>query len=265
MSKVIALDFGHGGSDSGAVGNGLKEKDVTLWVGMEVTKRLEKHGFKVITLRTNDSYVGDASERGSKLGNTLADYALSIHVNSGGGTGGEIFVPCRERYGYVERVMADELGKLNKFRGIKSRELSDSKNHPTYVRQLDSKGMFTKSYSVTDYYGVIREAWKKGVSATIVELFFIDNVNDVVTYNTQKSLYVEALVKAICEGFGVPYQPEVVETPKQPESMPNTEEGEVWFRAVVGSYKDKANADKMVQELKAKGYSSAFVTTFIKK
>ncbi|MGJ0848779.1 N-acetylmuramoyl-L-alanine amidase, partial [Tissierella praeacuta] len=32
----VHIDFGHGGKDPGAVGNGLKEKDITLAVGLKI-------------------------------------------------------------------------------------------------------------------------------------------------------------------------------------------------------------------------------------
>lgn len=39
--STVFIDPGHGGSDPGAVGNGLKEKDITLAVGLEVGRLLE--------------------------------------------------------------------------------------------------------------------------------------------------------------------------------------------------------------------------------
>lgn len=205
MIKLIALDFGHGGKDSGAVGNGLKEKDIVLEIGLQVKQRLLDHGFKVTCLRENDSYVGDAGERGAALGKTQADYALSIHLNSetkGTATGAEIIVPCKESYAYVESYMKEELEKLGKFRKIYSRKYNDGS---TVERQMDSRRKFTSTVNATDYYGICREAWKKGVSATIVELFFISNASDCENYKKQKSAYVEAMVKAICKGFNVDY------------------------------------------------------------
>ena len=48
MSKLICIDAGHGGNDSGAVGNGIKEKDVVLKIAKKVGGLLKKQGIEVI-------------------------------------------------------------------------------------------------------------------------------------------------------------------------------------------------------------------------
>lgn len=45
---------------------------------------------------------------------------------------------------------------------------------------------------------------------------------------------------------------------------PTTATGTTYYRVVVSSYQDKANAEKMVSELKSKGYKDAFITTYTK-
>lgn len=40
MMLKLFLDPGHGGTDSGAVGNGLKEKDLTLGIALECRRVL---------------------------------------------------------------------------------------------------------------------------------------------------------------------------------------------------------------------------------
>lgn len=48
----VHIDFGHGGKDPGAVGNELKEKDITLAVGLKVGEILERHNVEVSYSRT---------------------------------------------------------------------------------------------------------------------------------------------------------------------------------------------------------------------
>lgn len=255
MSKLIALDFGHGGKDSGAVGNGLKEKDIVLEIGLQVKQRLLDHNFKVICLRENDSYVGDAGERGAKLGQTQADYALSIHLNSStntSATGAEIIVPGKESYAYVEAYMKEELEKLGKFRKVYSRKYSDGS---IVEREINSKRKFTSTVNSTDYYGICREAWKKDVSATIVELFFISNASDCANYKKQKSAYIEAIVKAICKGFDVEY---VVPRTNNTSSTPTTDSNPI-YRVVVGSYLGRNKANEVKAKLESQGYTGLWI------
>ena len=89
--KVIVLDPGHGGSDSGAVGpGGTQEKIVTLAVSQKLKSLLEQAGATVIMTRQtdvdvfapNDSGVEELGARTDIANNRRADIFLSIHANS---------------------------------------------------------------------------------------------------------------------------------------------------------------------------------------
>ena len=55
----IYLDAGHGGTDSGAVGNGLYEKNLTLDIVKEIQKKLEENyeNVEIMTTRTEDIFL----------------------------------------------------------------------------------------------------------------------------------------------------------------------------------------------------------------
>ncbi len=50
MATKIFLDPGHGGSDAGAGGNGLKEKDITLTIALE-TRRILLEEYEGVTVK----------------------------------------------------------------------------------------------------------------------------------------------------------------------------------------------------------------------
>lgn len=89
----LYLDPGHGGSDPGAIGNGLQEKDVTLSIALRIRDMLtnEYNNVSVKMSRTGDTYP-TLTQRTNEANNWGADYYLSIHINSGGGTGFESYV-----------------------------------------------------------------------------------------------------------------------------------------------------------------------------
>jgi N-acetylmuramoyl-L-alanine amidase len=89
----IFLDAGHGGKDSGAVGNGLKEKDLTLTIVKKIGAMLgEYEGVEVLYSRTDDRFL-ELSERAALANNAKADYFNSIHINATpSGTGYESFI-----------------------------------------------------------------------------------------------------------------------------------------------------------------------------
>lgn len=79
--KYIVIDPGHGGSDCGAMRNGIYEKDITLDVSKRVVSLLEKKGYVVKMTRTNDKYVS-LQDRVTISEEFKPDIFVSIHVNS---------------------------------------------------------------------------------------------------------------------------------------------------------------------------------------
>ena len=91
QDKIIAIDPGHGGSDSGAVGsNQTKEKDLTLAVSQKVQTLLEKAGAHVLMTRQDDtdvygpnaSAVNELRARTQVANDNKADVFVSIHINA---------------------------------------------------------------------------------------------------------------------------------------------------------------------------------------
>ncbi len=79
---VVVLDAGHGGTDSGNLGNGYFEKDIVLDVTLQVGKLLAaKPGFKVIYTRKTDTFK-TLYERGPIANEADADIFVSIHCDS---------------------------------------------------------------------------------------------------------------------------------------------------------------------------------------
>ena len=54
---VVFVDAGHGGSDPGAVANGVKEKDINLSVALKVRSKLQDLGVQVVMNRDKDIFV----------------------------------------------------------------------------------------------------------------------------------------------------------------------------------------------------------------
>ena len=86
--RIVVLDAGHGGTDSGKVGiNGVKEKDINLTITNSVKKILEKENIQVVMTRETDeqlaqSKVEDLKYRVKIMNEVSPVLAVSIHQNS---------------------------------------------------------------------------------------------------------------------------------------------------------------------------------------
>lgn len=91
--KIIVLDAGHGGFDSGKVGvNGSLEKELNLQIAEKCKKYLEQSGYKVVMTREDDNGLYDVSSKNKKredmnarvdiMNTSDAVLAVSIHQNS---------------------------------------------------------------------------------------------------------------------------------------------------------------------------------------
>lgn len=81
--KIITLDPGHGGSESGSVGpTGIPEKTINLAIAKYLRKYLEKSGVKVIMTRENDDQSVGLYERVDIAQKNNSLILLSIHNNA---------------------------------------------------------------------------------------------------------------------------------------------------------------------------------------
>jgi len=227
MSKVF-IGVGHGGTDSGAVGNGFKEKDLNLSIAKECAITLQRHAVTVLLSRTKDEN-DELNEEIKECNAFSPDLAVDIHNNAGGGDGVEAFYHYK---GGTSKTLADN---------VLSEIVSIGQN---------SRGAKTrKNAQGKDYYGFIRET---KAPAIIVEAAFIDNANDIKIIDTeaeQKAMGV-AIAKGILKTLNIAFIDE-----KKPEPTASDK----LYRVQVGAFSIKANAEKLQKELKEKGYEAIIV------
>ncbi len=86
----VVIDAGHGGTDPGASGNGIIEKDLTLEISNYMYERLKNLGIPVKITRTTDETLSP-TERVERVldayGNDSNVIVVSNHINAGGGEG----------------------------------------------------------------------------------------------------------------------------------------------------------------------------------
>lgn len=153
-NNEVVLDFGHGGTDSGAVAGSYLEKVWNKDTGESCKSELERHNVKVHLTRKADETIS-LNKRCEIANNTNAKWFVSIHHNAGGGDRGETIHSITHGEG---KELADKIGKELKSIGqtaIKTYSRSSSNNK--------------------DYYAVIRGTKMKAV---IVEVCFMDNTAD---------------------------------------------------------------------------------------
>lgn len=226
MAKKVFIGVGHGGSDSGAVGNGLKEEDLNLAISLACNEVLQRHGVNTLMSRTKDENdtLNDEIKECNKF---KPDIAIDIHNNAGGGDGVEAY------YHY---------------KGGASKTLADNVLAEIVKIGQNSRGAKTRRNALgKDYYGFIRET---SAPAVIVECAFIDNKKDIAIIDTaaeQKAMGI-AIAKGILKTLGIAY----VEEKK-------TETSGKIYRVQVGAFKERANAEGMQKRLIANGYDAIII------
>ena len=185
MKKVV-IDAGHGGSDGGAVGNGIIEKDLNLEISKYMSDRLDELGLDNTLIRDSDITI-EPNERVRKVvepyGSGDDVLVISNHINAGGGQGAEIIYALRDSDMFSKRI-ANEL------------ENSGREVRKYYQRRYPSE-------SSKDYYFIHRNTGN--TEPVIIEYGFLDNSTDAELLKKYWKDYAEAVVKAIAGYVGVPY------------------------------------------------------------
>jgi len=150
----IYLDPGHGGSDPGAVGNGLQEKALTLAIALQIRSILQSNwAVDVRMSRTTDATVS-LDQRTNDANAWGADIFVSVHINSGGGTGFESY-----------RYLTTDTATMNLHNALHSQVLAGMRT----IGSVTDRGKKTANFHV------LRETT---MPAVLTENLFIDTAAD---------------------------------------------------------------------------------------
>lgn len=80
---IVAIDAGHGGNDCGAIAcdKTTYEKDINLFIALELEKQLKENDITVVMTRKTDQYVA-LEKRANIVTKANADLLICIHCNS---------------------------------------------------------------------------------------------------------------------------------------------------------------------------------------
>lgn len=175
--KKVYVDCGHGGYDSGAIGvNNVLEKNIVLIVGKKVEAKCKKCGIEVRMSRDTDVFktLNYRTDDANKWG---ADAFVSIHCNSFNTSAKGLETYCYK---------------------LKYRALADSIHS-----EIKSAGLYNLDRGVKE--GNLHVVRESNMDACLVELAFIDNIDDVKFLNNKQEEFAIAITKGICKHLGVKY------------------------------------------------------------
>jgi len=169
MAKIF-WDKGHGGVDSGAVGNGLMEKTLTHKI-VEYAMAYMSANYTVFEQRT--SRVGDTypslGERARMANAWGADLFISVHINAGRGNGYEsyVFTKVNDKTVAFQNVLnAEIMAAMRKFGDIKAHGGDDTKQANFQVlRETNMPAVLTENLYIdsSDASYLKNEAFIKAV------------------------------------------------------------------------------------------------------
>lgn len=221
MAKKIFIDAGHGGKDSGAVGNGLKEKDLTLRLALKTRDYLKQYsGADVRLSRETDVYLS-LDQRTDAANSWGADLLVSIHINAA--------TPSAEGFESFVYTKVDDATKA--FQNVLHKAVLKASG-------LDDRGQRNKDLHMC------RES---KMPAVLTENGFISNAGDALKMKIESWLnkIAEAHATGIAEFAGLK---KITAPPTAP-----TKKGKI-YRVQVGAFEDKENAEALVADLTKQGY-----------
>lgn len=260
----IAVDAGHGGSDYGATYNGRAEKDDNLKLALAVGDILEKNGIDVVYTRTTDEYE-TPFKKATDANDAKADYFVSIHRNSS---------PMPNQYTGVETLVYNNSG-------IKSQMAANINS------ELEKAGF--KNLGINERPNLVVLKRTK-MPAVLVEAGFINNDKDNETFDKNFNQIANGIADGILKTLGITPKNDAstwaasseVPTVKS-DSAENTEimptnqnkkpslpsmpacgcdddmTPEPLYRVQVGAYRNKDNADRMLNSLLVEGFPAFII------
>ncbi len=131
--KVIVIDAGHGGDDSGASIEGLQEKMITETIAKKIKSQNKDGNLEIVLIREGDHFM-ELSERVSIINNLNPNLVISLHVNSNSNikaNGVGAYVPSNKKlYDQSKEIAEIVVDKLASTGNLKKRNVSEA---PFYI------------------------------------------------------------------------------------------------------------------------------------
>jgi N-acetylmuramoyl-L-alanine amidase len=218
----IFLDAGHGGKDSGAVGNGLFEKDLVLDICKRIQKGLGEYDCKVYMSRETDVYVS-LDERTQAANKTDADVLVSVHINAS---------TSKEARGFETYTYIGTSGGTRALQNVIHEEILKQ------LGDVQDRGKKQKNLHM------LRDSKMKAV---LTECLFISNPQDA------KQLAVDEYRQRIAQGH-INGLEKFLGLKRSAQPPPKETVPKKLWHVQVGAFENKDNAEALAKDLTKQGY-----------
>ncbi len=177
--KIVVIDPGHGGHDTGAHSNGVYEKNLTLAISLKTADALAAAGATVVMTRKSDVFI-PLLERNNIADQAQADFFIAIHINSNtlaNSMSGSI--AFHHKGNDTSRVFAECI-----------------QNEIAQISKLPNLGVWSDGKIYQSGFSVLRNA---GQPAILLELGFINDARDRARLQTQD--FQDGVAQAIVSGL----------------------------------------------------------------
>ncbi|UFU00249.1 N-acetylmuramoyl-L-alanine amidase [Radiobacillus kanasensis] len=262
----LYLDPGHGGSDPGALGNGLEEKDIVLDIALKIRSILlnDYENVEVKMSRTSDSTVS-LSQRTNEANSWGADYFLSIHCNAfnGSAQGYEDYIHSSlsnsSTTAYYQDIIHSEVIEVNQLRDRGQKQANfHVLRETTMPALLTENGFIDNSHDAA----LMKDpAWRQRVAQG-----HVNGLAEAFTLKRKPEENSGAVYKVIAGSFKVKENADERSTyleTKGIESFVNTVivSSETWYRVQAGAFSSRENAEKRLAEVNNAGIYDAYIAT----
>jgi N-acetylmuramoyl-L-alanine amidase len=224
MSKIL-IDPGHGGSDPGAIGNGIKEKDVVLDIAKRIKDGLANYENAEVQLTRNVDISRTLSERTNHANSWGADLFVSIHINAATSSSADGF----ESFTYPGSKSATKAFQNGIHRSILAKVAFDDRGQ----KQAN--------------FHVLRETH---MTSILTENGFISNVADA------KKLKDSAFLQRLADGHVIGIAEYLGLKKKPVKEQPITR---TLYRVQVGAFANKDNAESFLKKVQDEGFKDSYI------
>lgn len=216
MAKLYVI-AGHGAGDPGACGNGYQEAERVR----ALASRLKAlGGSNVEVLDTSRNWYADNGI--SRLSIPSGACLLELHMDSAAASarGGHVIIKSGFGADKYDNALAKFISGYFPGRSTILAKRSDLAN--------------------------VNRAAARGINYRLLECCFISNAQDLAKFNAN----IDEVAKGILKAF------DIAATATTNNAAASSGKHAALYRVQVGAFKNKANAEKLMAELKAKGYSA---------